>query len=537
MEKTTVVIIGGGATGVGILRDLSMRGVKALLLEQRDLAYGTSSRFHGLLHSGGRYAVKDAASAQECIAENRVLRDIAKYCVEETEGFFVRLQGEGDEFEQQWLTACRQIGIPAAPVSPEEAQRLEPQLTARLAAVYRVPDAAIDGFRLCWQNVISARRYGGEVRNYTEVIGIEQINGRVAGVKVRSTLTGQVDSIVCDFIVSAAGSWVEKIAGLVGITIPVKPDKGTLIAFNHRFTSRIINRLRPPSDGDIFVPHGSVTVLGTTSQAAKCPDDTTVTTAEVLALLQIGQELFEDLPQYRMLRAFAGTRPLYSPDTGEGGRGASRNFIILDHSRDGLAGFASIVGGKLTTYRLMAEKMADLVCGQLGIAASCQTAFEPLVDDPSAPLLAQARSYFPQYGAELAAARLGPQLGMVVDHIKENPAGKQLVCECELVTLAEIEAVAADSTTTSLNDIRRRTRMGMGTCQGTFCGLRSVGTVVANGLVPEKDPAELLKEYLEARWSGIRPILWGNQLREAELTRGIYAATLNIDGAMNHEQE
>lgn len=96
MQYATVVVIGGGATGTGILRDLAMRGIKAVLLEQRDLAYGTSSRFHGLLHSGGRYAVKDPESARECIEENRILRRIGRYCVEETEGFFVRLP-EDDE--------------------------------------------------------------------------------------------------------------------------------------------------------------------------------------------------------------------------------------------------------------------------------------------------------------------------------------------------------------------------------------------------------------------------------------------------------
>ena len=90
-----VVVIGGGATGAGTLRDLAMRGVKALLLEQRDLVHGTSSRFHGLLHSGARYAVKDAEAGRECIEENRILRRIGKHCVEETEGFFVRTPEDG----------------------------------------------------------------------------------------------------------------------------------------------------------------------------------------------------------------------------------------------------------------------------------------------------------------------------------------------------------------------------------------------------------------------------------------------------------
>ena len=166
MEKATVVVIGGGATGVGILRDLAMRGVDVLLLEQRDMVYGTSSRYHGLLHSGGRYAVKDAEAGKECIEENMILRKIGKHCVESTEGFFVRLPEDDESFEGKWVEACRNVGIPTIQISPEEAWRLEPNLTRRAKSVYRVPDAAIDGFRMAWQNVASARKYGGRVRTY-----------------------------------------------------------------------------------------------------------------------------------------------------------------------------------------------------------------------------------------------------------------------------------------------------------------------------------------------------------------------------------
>lgn len=535
MEKTTVVIIGGGATGTGILRDLSMRGVKAILLEQRDLAYGTSSRFHGLLHSGGRYAVKDVESAKECIQENSILRRIAKACVEETEGLFVRLPEDDESFEQLWVNACREIGIPSVQISPQETLRLEPNLTARLVSAYKVPDAAVDGFRLCWQNVMSARKYGGQVRTYTEVTGIHQENTQVIGVKIRNTLTGEADSIACDYIVSAAGSWVGQIAAMAGIKVAVKPDRGALIAFNHRFTGRVVNRLRIPADGDIFVPHGTVTVLGTTSAPALRPDDTVPRLEEILKLLRIGEELFEDLAEYRMLRAFAGTRPLYSADPEGEGRAASRNFAILDHSRDGLNGFASIVGGKLTTYRLMAEKMADFVCSRLGVTARCRTAEEPLVPDQPAELMAQAGRYFPACGAELAAGRLGPDFAGVLDQVRAKEENSQLICECELVTLAEVEAVAADATTHLLDDIRRRTRLGMGTCQGAFCGFRSAGIAAAKELVPGEDVITMLKEFLEGRWSGIRPLLWGKQLREAELMRGIYAAMINVDGAVENE--
>jgi glycerol-3-phosphate dehydrogenase len=77
MEATQVVIIGGGATGAGILWDLSLRGISAILLEQGDIANGATGRCHGLLHSGGRYAVKDPDTARECVAENRIIKAIA----------------------------------------------------------------------------------------------------------------------------------------------------------------------------------------------------------------------------------------------------------------------------------------------------------------------------------------------------------------------------------------------------------------------------------------------------------------------------
>ncbi len=537
MEKATVVVIGGGATGVGIFRDLAMRGVDVLLLEQRDMVHGTSSRYHGLLHSGGRYAVKDAEAGRECIEENKILRKIGRHCVEATEGFFVRLPEDDETFEEKWVEACQKIGIPAVQIAPEEAWRLEPNLTHRVKSVYRVPDAAIDGFRMVWQNVASAKRYGGRLKTYTEVISIEHSNNHVVGVLARNFITGEEEFIACDFVVSAVGSWAGEIARLAGIDVHVQPDRGTLIAFNHRLSSRIINRLRPASDGDIFVPHGSITILGTTSSAAKQPDDTIPLTAEVVELLKIGEATFENLRDYRMLRVFSGTRPLYSADPMAKGRGASRNFVILDHAKEGLNGFASIVGGKFTTYRLMAEKMTDFICKYLKVTASCRTAEEPLVEVISPQLLAKARLYFPAYGTDLAASRLGGAgLERVVKRMEDDPQKSQLVCECENVTLAEVEETAHDGTSFTLSDVRRKTRMGMGTCQGAFCTYRSVGAIEANGLSFGKDNISLFKEFLQARWRGIRPIMWGNVIREIELTRGIYDGTLNINGAIEHEK-
>jgi glycerol-3-phosphate dehydrogenase len=520
------VVIGGGATGTGILRDLSLRGISALLLEQGDLASGTSSRFHGLLHSGARYAVGDPESARGCIRENGILRRIAPECVEETEGWFVLSPHDDPAFGPPWLEACRNCGIDVRPVALKEAFRLEPNLARDVQAVYRVPDSAVDGFRMVWHNAMSARRQGGSIRTYTRVTGFVLERGAVAG--VRAAAAGESSVIPCEYVINATGSWAGEVAALAGLRVPVSPDRGLLLAFNHRFIDRVVNRLRPPSDGDIFVPHGSIVILGTTSVPVDRPDDTRPTSAEALRLLDEGEALFPGLRGYRLLRAFAGTRPLYSPDL-SAGRSATRDFVILDHQEEGLKGMATITGGKFTSFRLMAEKICDLAASRLGVTAPCRTLEQGLLPPRSGEDLRRIRKFFPLGGADLAASRLGDGLEKAVGIAEKAPWKKQLLCECELVTLAEFEAIASEPTSRSLGDIRRRTRMGMGTCQGGFCGFRAAGALAEAGMGGH--PLEMVRAFLEERWQGVRPLLWGHQLREVELERGIYGASLNVDGA------
>ena len=114
MESTQVVIVGGGATGAGVLWDLTLRGIPAMLLEQADIANGATGRCHGLLHSGGRYVVKDLETARDCLAENRIVKTIAAHCVEDIGGLFVQLPEDDPSFFEKWWSAAQQAGIPHA---------------------------------------------------------------------------------------------------------------------------------------------------------------------------------------------------------------------------------------------------------------------------------------------------------------------------------------------------------------------------------------------------------------------------------------
>src|SRR5437868_13813087 len=109
--STGDVVIGGGSTGAGVLRDLALRRIDAILVEKGDLASGTTGRSHGLLHSGGRYCVNDEQAAIECVEEGRILRRIARSTVEDTGGYFVSVSAEDEAWETRLVEGCGKEGI------------------------------------------------------------------------------------------------------------------------------------------------------------------------------------------------------------------------------------------------------------------------------------------------------------------------------------------------------------------------------------------------------------------------------------------
>ena len=123
---TEILVIGGGATGTGVAWDAALRGFKVVLIEKRDLTHGTTGRYHGLLHSGGRYVVKDPVSATECIHENRILRKTHTHCIEDTGGFFVVTPEDEGDFPDKFAAGCVATGVPCNEISIAEALRREP---------------------------------------------------------------------------------------------------------------------------------------------------------------------------------------------------------------------------------------------------------------------------------------------------------------------------------------------------------------------------------------------------------------------------
>ena len=145
-----------------------------------------------------------------------------------------------------------------------------------------------------------------------------------------------------------------------------------------RLARRVINRLRPSADADILVPGGTVSLLGTTSVRLDRLEDCRPTIPEIDQIIEAASQMVPTLAATRFIRAYGGVRPLVGAKTPIDDRAVSRGFTLVDHAAEGCDNLVTITGGKLTTYRKMAEKTADLVCAKLGVAAACRTAVQPL---------------------------------------------------------------------------------------------------------------------------------------------------------------
>ena len=510
MERidTDVLVIGGGSTGTGVARDAAMRGFRTVLVEKRDLTHGTTGRYHGLLHSGGRYVVKDPVSAKECIAENLILRRIIPQVIEDTGGFFVITPWDDPEYGDRFRDACTACAVPCEEISVSEALRREPRLNPQARRVFVVPDGAADSFLATHATAESAREHGADIRTYHEVTEILRRDDTVGGARARDCVRDEEVVIEAAVTVNASGAWAGQIGRLAGCEVNVIPGKGVMIAMSHRLTNTVLNRCKLPADGDILVPIRTVCVIGTTDRHVPDPERYGIEDWEVALLMEEGDKLVPGLSSARVLHAWAGVRPLYSETAASETRDVSRTYTLLDHeSRDGLRGFVTITGGKWTTFRQMAEVTVDAVCRKLGVQRPCRTHEERVTPGR------EGRLFTP--GTPLRAVE------------SEHTTG-DLICECELVPSERVEAAIASGAVT-LDDVRRDSRLGMGPCQGGFCTYRAAGLLQERRQPAVRETNLALRDFLQERWKGLRPILWGQQLQQARLDELIYLGIMNAD--------
>jgi glycerol-3-phosphate dehydrogenase len=511
--QTQALIIGGGITGTGLARDLALRGIQCVLIEQKDINAGASGANHGLLHSGARYVSNDYTNATECREEGGLLKQLAPHCIEDSGGLFVAVEGDDEKYVADFPSLCSQCHIPVQTLDITDARELEPALSKKLIAAYRVGDASIDPFKLSMENIAQARALGCHLLRHTKVTGFVLDKKHIKATRLLNMLTGKAFFIEAEQVVNATGAWAGNIAALAGIAIEILYSKGSLLVTHNRITKQVINRLRPSSNADILVPGGTVSILGTTSVRIDTLEAIHPTIEEMDFIVGEAAAMIPVLETTRYIRAYAGVRPLVGSKSATDDRDVSRGYSLLDHAEDGLENFATITGGKLTTYRLMAEKTADLICRRLGVTRPCLTRTEPL---PSAG------------AAKWTKPGLAPK--MWIQHHKPEDF---LICECEMVPKSVvdslIESIHEQNGLPDLKAIGLRSRIGKGACQGTFCGLRLAAYLYDQGELDSDQGLVPLRDFLNERWRGVRPLLWDMPLIQAELQEALYCGLFSLE--------
>jgi len=481
-EAFDVIVVGGGIIGAGIARDAALRGLKTLLLEKEDFAYGTTSRSSRLIHGGLRYLRRlEFRLVRQDMREREILLRIAPHMVHPLP-FLIPLTRPLDR-------VAFALGMPLYDLlsfdktlpsrrrlSRRETLELEPGLELEgLVGSYLYYDCQVPfAERLCLENVLSAAEHGALVMNHAKVIGLLRSGNTVCGAQVRDVLSGEVYEVVARVVVNAAGHWVDSVRGMLhsGARPMVRRTKGV-----HLLTSQISRNAVvrfAHADGRLFfiIPWQGYSLIGTTD--TEYSGDLDAVYAGPKDVVYLVTEVRRAFPTLRMEDIFytsAGLRSLADPD-GRRASDVSRQHKLVDHDRkDGVGGFVSVLGGKITGYRAIAQDTVDLLCKKLGVRACCRTAEAPLPGAPAVPRerveqAAQENGLLMETVVHLAAL-YGSRSSQVLDLARQDTRGGQPICpHCRDILSQVRYSVEEEGALTASDFLLRRSAVGRSSCQG-----------------------------------------------------------------------
>lgn len=524
-----VIVIGGGVTGAGIARDAAMRGLKTILLEKKDFSSGATGACVGMVAGPVGLPVEKEFNEWN-VQEAQILKKIAKplmHVVPFLTPVFSEDEAVGQyKFLRMYYEIAKKYGEREPMfISKEHALKLEPRLNKEIYGATYHEEYAIDVFRLVIENLLSAKQYGAEVLNYHEVIKIIKERDEVKGVIAKDVMTGNKKEIYGRFVVNAAGPWASKIAELADAEVKMRPTKGTILILDRRISNIGLQMLGIDMSFKELVPHENTTLIGPTADDYfGDPDNLEITKTEIELILESLSRLMPSLRENRIIRAMTGLRPLLYK-WGKPAPKVPRIFKVFDHEKtEGITGFISVVGGNMTIYRLMAEKTVDLIMEKFGREGKCRTHLEPLpVYNKEVDISDLSKKYnLPEIVVKNMYTRHGSKIEQILELLVKNETYKSIICICEPVIEAEVRYSIANEWVKTIDDIRRRTRIGVGPCQANFCALKVITILseMQNMTVP--DARDELLAFLNERWKGKRPILGGTQLSQEELNQAIY---------------
>lgn len=522
-----VLVVGGGIVGTGIARDLTLRGLKVALVEQHDLASGTSSRPTRLIHGGLRYLeMFDFGLVRTDMREREVLLRIAPHLVQPLP-FLMPMYGRGLLYRAK-LQAGMQLydalsfdkSLPSRQwLDTRQVEHAEPGLDpTELQGAWQYYDAQVSLVeRLVVENALDAASGGTIILTHASAVRFTRAeSGRVTGAVIRDMLSGRELEARARLTVNATGPWLDQTTPdvRIGARPLLRLTKGVHIVTPS--ASNRANVLFARRDGRLFfvIPWLGYSLVGTTDTDYRGdPAEAAATEADVDYLVEEARHAFPAGRFDDVYYTWAGVRALVRVEGVEEGK-VSRKHALHDHRRDGAPGIVSVVGGKITGYRAIAEEVGDLVAQMLGHPArhSSASRTRPLPGGHLGDLQVYARNdVWPRaqalgldmHQAEHLASIYGSLAPSVLARAESDRRLAQRVCPHQPTILAQLDRAVEDEWALSLGDVLlRRTPLGLQACQALDC-LDEVAAHVA-GLL-DWDAAERARQ-VEAYRREIEPM-------------------------------
>ena len=520
-----VCVIGGGVTGAGIARDLSLRGLSVLLLEKGDWGGGTSGASSWMIHGGPRYLEFDWETTRLSTQDAGHIVTIARNLVYRVVFIIPVLPHDRNNIER--METAMEVydrfqplkkAHPHRRLTADEARQAEPGLSPDVIGAVTMEEWGVDPHRLVYANVEDAVAHGARALNHTKVIDLIRDGGKVIGVSYRAS-DGSVSEARARVVVNATGPWSPEVSGMAGVAVRLRPAKGIHIVYPHRISNFSISAESIDGRDLLMVSHAGFTLLGTTDDDFYGDlDSVDVLEDEVDYLLQAFERVFPSIREYRPVRTTAGVRPtLYKWRRYEDE--LSREYEVIDHALQGVEGFVTIAGGKLSMYRLMAEETSDAVCRKLGHQARSTTATTPLPgseSDMESPAELARRCGIPA----LAAIKLQSRHGCRAEKVLDDARGGRLVCRCEPITEAELAYAARSEQVRSLADAFRRVSLTAGPCAGAACVMRAAEVIGGELGWSASQRFDAVREFVRGSWLGRAPVLGHAGWAQEELAQG-----------------
>jgi len=482
-QRHEVLIVGGGINGAGLARDLALRGIKTALVEKGDFSSGTSSTSTKLVHGGLRYLENfDLRLVFEACRERKTLQQIAPHLVRPLRFYLPVYKGDkrplwmvrAGLFLYDLLAMFRNTHIHGM-LSADRAVSHEPALKREgLKGVAVYWDCQMDDARLCLENVIAAAEAGATVANYLQLDGFTMCDGRITAAELVDRETGRKVQAEADLIINMTGPWMDQVRAMAGDQEPMlRTTRGAHILVPRVNRGDEAIYLSSQQDDRLFfvIPWGDLSLIGTTDTDTERPPEETVATEEDIDYLleESARHLHGTaLTRESVVASFAGLRPLVA-DTRDTASNVSREHRVFESS----SGLISVGGGKYTTYRAVAEEVAELISKRLGIDMErSRTAKEPLPGGTISNFAAEVTRLQSAYAASAElVARLVHRYGSRAEKLLEMSVAdpgllKPVVADSKLTRLEVQYAVQFEQARTPDDVLRRRTGLALEPGQG-----------------------------------------------------------------------